>query len=163
LKVFPSLQVYQDIQEADDEFAWLYERCRETEGVDYFGSVPQPQLANEMRPVSLLTYPNTFAETSCISVMEAMACGCHIVTSMFGALPETTAGFASLVPLGNSREGYMERFTKETIRILRGYDSNLNPRAESRLREQVDHINTVSSWPAIAKQWLDWFQVVSDT
>ena len=101
LKVFFSLKVYQVI-EYRDECEPLYRRCAETAGVEYVGSLTQPELARKLRSVNILGYPNTFAETSCISVMEALASGCFVVTSNWGYLPEITAGFARLIPLSQS-------------------------------------------------------------
>ena len=87
LKVFSSMKVYQQ-DERGDAFAPLYKRCRTTPSVHYVGSVPQPRLAEELKAATILAYPNTFAETSCIAVMEAMAAGLHIVTTDLGTLPD---------------------------------------------------------------------------
>ena len=100
-KVFSSLKVYQ-VTTDRDEWEPLYRRCAETAGVEYVGSLTQPELARELRSVNILAYPNTFAETSCISVMEALASGCFFVTSNWEYLPETTAVFARLIPLSPS-------------------------------------------------------------
>ncbi len=101
LKVFSSLKVYQATEDRD-EWEPLCRRCAETAGVKYVGSLTQPELARELRSVNILGYPNTFAETSCISVMEALASGCLVLTSNWGYLPETTASFARFISLSQS-------------------------------------------------------------
>ena len=80
LKVFSSLKVSQ-VTEDRDEWETLYRRCAETAGVEYVGSLTQPELARQLRSINILAYPNTFARTSCISVMEALANGGFFVTS----------------------------------------------------------------------------------
>jgi glycosyltransferase involved in cell wall biosynthesis len=158
LRVFSSLQVYQ-ISATDDErnFGPLYKLCRETEGVEYVGSLSQPDLARELRSVSVLAYPNTYAETGCIAAMEAMASGCWIVTSDLGALPETTAGFGRLIPItGNDRAGYKDRFVEATVQVLQTMTSQDSPAAEEHLRRQVDHVNRSVTWSVRAREWTKW-------
>ena len=75
----------------------LSARCRSTEGVDYIGPVPQPELAAELSRAAALAYPSTFPETSCIAAMEAMSAGAIILTTRSGAMPETTAGFGLMI------------------------------------------------------------------
>lgn len=62
LKVFSSMRVYHHVFETDEEsdYGSLYRQCRETEGAEYVGSIPQADLACELKSVVLLTYPNTF-------------------------------------------------------------------------------------------------------
>jgi|GEM_PF-1210954 len=150
LKVFSSMKVYQ-VKETEDEYASLYLRCQETEGVEYIGSLSQPELAKELKSITALVYPNTFAETSCIAVMEAMASGCWVVTSDLGALPETTAGFASLIPINNDWETYKNLFIQATIKVLQ--TSAIE--AENHLRKQVDYVNQNYNWNVRAEQLIE--------
>jgi glycosyltransferase involved in cell wall biosynthesis len=155
LKVFSSMQVYQ-LPQAEEQarYGTLYERCRETEGVEYIGSLPQPELADHLRAALVLAYPNTFAETSCIAVLEAMASGCRVVTSDLGALPETSAGFARLIPMNGDRAGYLDHFVDETARVLQEVTAADPADAERCLRRQVEQINQHSTWPVQAQLWL---------
>ena len=139
------MQVYRS---SDEKFRDLYHLCRETEGVEYIGSIPQPKLAEEMRNVPVLAYPNTFAETSCIAVMEAMAAGCQIITSDLGALPETTAGFAKLIPLNSS---YNQNFINATITALK------NPIDKSL---QIAFVKKNYNWTKRALEWEDFLTAV---
>ena len=56
---------------------------------NYNYGISQTELAEKLYNIDYLTYPNIFQETSCITVLQAMACGCLIVTSNLGALKET--------------------------------------------------------------------------
>ncbi|ETX03095.1 MAG: hypothetical protein ETSY2_34165 [Candidatus Entotheonella gemina] len=155
LKVFSSMGVYQVPREADEsEFGGLYQACRDTDGIQYIGSVSQPQLAEELRSVAMLAYPNTFAETSCIAVMEAMAAGCGVLTSHLGALPETTSGFGYLVSHDQGLDAYKEHFKQTAIDFLHRFQQ-LEPSFgfHQTLRQQVLHANREYTWARRAVQW----------
>jgi len=158
LRVFSSMSVYQvAATEEQAEFGALYERCRRTAGVEYVGSMAQPALAREMRSVAMLAYPNTFPETSCIAALEAMASGCRIVTSSLGALPETTAGFAQLIPGRQERGAYLRQFVDHTVAAL--HEMQTNPVAvEEGLRQQVRSIRENATWDVRAREWGSWLQ-----
>jgi glycosyltransferase involved in cell wall biosynthesis len=154
LEVFSSMKVYQQA-EPGDEFAPLYHQCRGTPGVRYVGSVPQPRLAEELKAASILAYPNTFAETSCIAVMEAMAAGLFVVTTDLGALPETTAGFGAFVAPPAGAAG-INSFAQSFLDTLNGSlrDRAADPAAFAAARfEQVEAINAGCTWRARAVQW----------
>lgn len=154
LKVFSSMGVYQ-VAKDKDQYAGLYERCRTTEGVEYIGSVPQPQLVEALRGVTALAYPNTFPETSCISVMEALAAGCAVVTSELGALPETAAGWGHVLPVPADRDAFIDSFAGQVIDLL--HDAKRVPeRAAARMRQQVARLNATTTWPVRAGEWSDW-------
>lgn len=157
LKVFSSMKVYQ-IPESKDESVYgeLYRLCRETEGVEYIGSLPQPDLARQLRSIMVLAYPNTFRETSCIAVMEAMASGCRVVTSELAALPETTAGFGCLIPIEDDWEVYKNRFVEETVRVLKECTASDTSNAETFLKRQVSYVNNEYTWSVRAEQWVEW-------
>ncbi len=162
LKVFSSLQVYQ-IADQEDPYSWLYEKCRQTPGVEYIGSVPQAQLAQELRSVTLLAYPNHFAETSCISVLEAMASGCLVVTSNLGALPETTEGFGSLVSVGDDWSIYQQRFIQEVQTLLQPSEpltTSTDFGKTQYIQWQVNYINRYYNWQRRASEWANWLQNV---
>ena len=169
LQVFSSMKVYGGNGDEDTAYDRLYRRCAEMPGVAYVGSVPQPELAVALRQATLLAYPNIFAETSCIAAMEAIASGCRVVTTDWGALPETTAGFARLVPLPNprpaslrvalatkrEREAYGVQFVRETVEALRECQAG-DRETEDLLRWQVTHFNRTYTWAQRARAWQEW-------
>jgi protein O-GlcNAc transferase len=156
LKVYGSMQVYQmPVNQDQSENAELYKRCRETEGVIYVGSLPQPKLALELKKALILTYPNSHPETSSICVMEAMAAGCLLVTSNFGGIPQTAAGFGSLITIPTKPEkvpNYEQHFAEETVKLLQSYYTNPNL-LEKHLSKQIKYFNDNHNWSVIAKKW----------
>jgi len=154
LHVFSSMQVYGQ-SGMQDKHQSLYDQCRATEGIDYRGSIPQTQLAGELRAVHVLAYPNTFAETSCIVVMEALAAGCLVVTSDLGGLPETCGGWAKLVPPitpARSRKQFSRDFVEALDAALATMQSDWNAFIQARF-EQTEAINSACTWSVRAAEW----------
>jgi glycosyltransferase involved in cell wall biosynthesis len=150
------MRVYQTPAPADErDYGGLYERCRQTPGVEYVGSIPQPVLAREMEGVAMLAYPNTFPETSCIAALEGMASGCRMVTSNLGALPETTAGFATLISVEQERGSYVREFVAYTVAALAEMQRG-DAAVETHLRRQVEYIRQNATWDLRAREWSEW-------
>jgi glycosyltransferase involved in cell wall biosynthesis len=160
LQVFSSMQVYHVSAAKDSaDYGHLYRRCLEIEGVEYVGSLPQPELAQALAGVTMLAYPNHFAETSCIAVMEALAAGLRVVTSQLGALPETTAGFASLVAVDGDWPGYRQRFAAEVIRVLETIAAD-KIAAQDHLSRQIALVQQSGTWQHRARGWSDWLSAI---
>ena len=158
LEVYSSMAVYMESMEEDRErFAAIYDAVSETEGMELVGSIPQPELAHRLRGAHILAYPNAFPETSCISVMEALAAGLRIVTSHLGALPETCEDFAYLVPIIieiddeatsiNVKNGTSYTAAFQTALAKATYNTG-------GLYDQVKHMNTHHTWAIRAHEWL---------
>jgi glycosyltransferase involved in cell wall biosynthesis len=159
LKVFSSMKVYQVPTDHDrDAYGTLYERCQKMEGVEYIGSLPQPQLAAALKGATALTYPNTFPETSCISAMEAMAAGCRLITTYMAALPETTAGYADLVQPDPGFHVYRQAYLQTVINVLNQFALNSNNAVENFLRRQVAYANSGCNWDLRAREWDTWLR-----
>jgi glycosyltransferase involved in cell wall biosynthesis len=155
LDIFSSMQVYGQ-PSGEDPYRALYDRCRTIPGIVYRGSVSQTELARELAQTSVLAYPNTFAETSCIAVMEALAAGLAVVTSDLGALPETCAGWAKLIPPvgpGRTPESFAIDFARTLDQVLMEIETN-PAGVMQRQFEQAQAINRTCNWDARAEEWM---------
>lgn len=155
LRVFSSMSVY-GVGAEQDPYAALYELCRTTEGVEYVGSLSQTALARELRGATCLAYPNTFAEGFCISVLEAMAAGCIVITSDLGALRDTTAGFGHLLAPHPDKEVHARLYADFAVGVLTNFRSS--PQEQARLAAQVSAVNRTGTWAVRAKEWEAWLQ-----
>ena len=151
LRVFSGMATLQVAIE-NDPYAELYRRCRSTEGVDYIGPVPQPVLATELSQAAALAYPSTFPETSCIAAMEAMSAGAIILTTRSGAMPETTAGFGSMIEPHDDAPRLAKEFAQMAIDALAEARREPNCVA-ARRSQQIEFARTNYSWPARALEW----------
>jgi glycosyltransferase involved in cell wall biosynthesis len=154
LEVYSDMSIYQQ-DEAAHPYKKLYAKARSLPGVKYFGAVSQTTLAQALRSAAILSYPSSFAETSCVSVLEALAAGLHVVTTRLGALPETCMGFADFVePLAGPDDA--ERFVKlYGGKIVAAVDRRKRDPAAfaEQCFEQVQAVNRTCNWGLRASEW----------
>jgi glycosyltransferase involved in cell wall biosynthesis len=152
LEIYSSMAIYNALLDPHEP---LYDAARNLPGATYHGSIAQPALAQALRGATMLAYPNTVPETSCIAAMEAMAAGCAVVTSDLGALPETGAGFIDLMPPLADPHAHAEAFADRVIHLLAARQAD-PAGTEARLHAQVAYVVAENNWPRRAEQWNAW-------
>lgn len=161
LRIFSSMDVYQ-VPPEKDKYRDLYDRCRATDGVEYVGSVGQSRLARELAGAAALAYPSTFAETSCIVALEALALGAAVFATRLGALAETTGGLASMIDWQPDEPALARRFSDMAIEALR--DMQKNPSfAVAQRNQRIKFIRENYLWAARAKEWAAWLSQLIDS
>lgn len=139
LHVWSSMAIY---GQPEGQFEKLYEIARTLEGVHYHGYAPNHKVRESLSWIDYLVYPATWEETSCLSVIEAMAAGCKVICPSYGALPETTAGFAQMYPWIEDKKAHAEEFARQ-MKNARYEDSLL----------QVAYTRHVYDWETRALEW----------
>lgn len=148
---FSGFSVYGDLVHDNDKrsYADLLERLGKYEQFYPHGNVPQRQLAREMMRSSILAYPNTFEETSCITAMEAQAAGCVVVSSAKGAIPETVGNAGILLTQEPGTSAYTKAFVEAVDSLLTDFDS-WKQMSECALERAQDF-----GWPIVAQRLVD--------
>jgi len=150
-QIYSSMAVYAD---SDDRYKALYDRCRRTDGVEYYGSVSQTDLSKAYAKADVFAYPSIFKETSCISLMEAMASGCMVLSTDLGALSETAAGFGHLCSRtqGSSDEEFGHEYASFAGRMIQeAFKDPISCR--NRLDAQREFVAKNYIWSARAVEW----------
>ncbi|WP_407530932.1 FkbM family methyltransferase [Methylobacterium oryzisoli] len=133
----------------DAPYRDLFDRARALPNVHDHGIVPNAELRAALRGIDLLAYPCTFAETSCLAVIEALAAGCRVVCPDLGALPETVGRFGRLYPYEADPAAHAEAFARVLAEELADPWGGRRVTAE----EQQDFARTTYGWPGRAAQW----------
>ena len=150
LEVYSGLNLY---QRQDDAALPLYAAIDALPRARRHPAVSQRELAAAMRNAAFLAYPCILAETYCIVALEAMAAGLKVVSTDAGALPESTMGFADLVPLrGMERAALAPRFAEHLEQNVGDFLARPEAWAEERYAQSRE-VNQRCSWCARAKEW----------
>lgn len=146
------------------EVADFYARCQTLaakfgDRVVDLGSLTKAQLYEAYHVSGLYVYPlpslyaPDFDEVSCITAMEAQACGLPIVTTARGALVETVApGAGKLVAEPVHTTAYYEAFADEALRLMQ------NPHEWRQASAAGFERAATLGWDAVAADWTALFE-----
>jgi glycosyl transferase family 1 len=133
----------------DGPYEHLYKRAESMPGVIYHGIAPNHELRAALRDMHFLVYPCTFRETACLSVIEAMAAGCRVIVPSFGALPETTGGYARIYPSNPDPVAHAAAFAEV---VASEFGSPWAGDVSLALAQQ-HHCAAVYDWPRRLGEW----------
>ena len=95
LDVYSSFKIY-GWDQRDKDFEDLFKAIDNHPQMTNHGSVPNDEVREALKKAHIFAYPSTWAETSCMSLMEAMSAKCIGVHSNFGALYETASHWTNM-------------------------------------------------------------------
>lgn len=147
LDVFSSFGLY-GWEEADKQFEPLFSRLRANPQVTVHGARPNEEVRAALTRAHVFAYPSTWAETSCLCLMEAMTAGLVCVHPNLGALYETAGALTQCYQWTPDKTAHAAVFKRELKRAI------------ARVREMttVDHglvayARRSFSWESRIAQW----------
>jgi len=146
LHVYSNMSIYN--QKNENEIADIFKYGKsiaEENSIFFHDPVKQHQLAEVLLEADVMLYPNHFPETSCITAMESIKAKTPVITSKYGALPETIKeGEGILIDGESHEEGYEEKFIDQAVSML----------TNDMFRNSFCKTDRDMSWDGIAKEWI---------
>ncbi len=123
--------------------------------ITLLGALSKRELYREIAGSALVVYPATFPEVSCISALEAAACGAPMIASRYAALKESVVDGETglLVPGYPHSDEYQERFAAAVVGLLED-DARCAAMGEAARRRVEERYQ----WCDIAAEWEDLFE-----
>jgi glycosyltransferase involved in cell wall biosynthesis len=159
LHVYSSTKIYGSEFHNSDEAKLLKPLLKEvsnTKGIIYHAYANNKQIRKALQEAHIFAYPSIFEETSCLSMIEAGAAGCSLVSTNLGALPETSLGYGNLIHIGQNKEDLVMRFTKSLDHEINEFWGK-----QDKLKQQSDRYNEYYSWDNRIKDWERLFDQLS--
>jgi glycosyltransferase involved in cell wall biosynthesis len=153
LNVFSSFKLY-GWPENDTQYHELFDKLRAHPNINYYGSVSNEQIREELKKNHILAYPSTWEETSCLTLIEAMSAGLYCVHSSLGALPETSFGMTAMYDYHEDPHVHANRFYVELKAAIELYqNSNTRNAMYKRLENDKVIADFHHSWDVRKLEW----------
>jgi glycosyltransferase involved in cell wall biosynthesis len=163
LKVFSSHNLYGEQYEQHfkiPEHLEAIEELKSLPGVEYSPCIDREQLLPHIQDAAFFVHPNVWEETFCVSMAEAMVCGCYPITSDIGALREVSFNRGKYIPMTgkNTQVGwepspkFINEFAQELSRCFEFFDKE--PQTFYAATKELSQITKETyDWKKIAVGW----------
>jgi glycosyltransferase involved in cell wall biosynthesis len=171
LKVFSSHNLYGEEYEQHfkiPEHLEAIEELKSLPGVEYSPCIDREQLFPHIQDAAFFVHPNVWEETFCVSMAEAMVCGCYPITSDIGALREVSFNRGKYIPMigKNTPVGwepspkFVNEFAQELSRCFDFFDKE--PQTFYAATKELSQITKETyDWKRIAVVWENLIQGLS--
>lgn len=160
LDIYSSTKIYGPTFEkiTEGQFEWIFDIARNMSNVNYHGYAPNEEVREAVLNSHIFAYPSCFEETSCISAIEALISGCLVITTNYGALPETCGDWAIYVPHGSNRSVLAQRYAYVLNSAINTYWTE---NTQQHILLQNEYYNRFYSWDTRIVEWRDFFKIIS--
>jgi len=149
IDIFSSMKTY-SIEDRED-FLNLFNKIKNNDNFNYFGSVDKKTLSKHFSYASFLTYPSIFAETFCITLQDALAVGIEPIITDLGALKETSQGYGQLISLDNNN--FIKNYAELINETIKNKNKNFDDWCNKQYNKMI-MINLNHNWTIKAEKWL---------
>ena len=152
LDVYSSFKVY-GWDQRDEPFQQLFDVCKNTPGINYYGSVSNEEIHNVLKKAHIYSYPNIWTETSCISLMEAMSAGLVCVHPNYGALPETAANWTHMYQWNENMSEHANMFYTVLRNSIEDLVNISDDEYNKKIMIQKAYVDVFYNWASRIHQW----------
>jgi glycosyltransferase involved in cell wall biosynthesis len=153
LNVFSSFDLYA-WPERDEQHKDLFEKLEEHPQINYSKSVSNDRIRDELKRNHILAYPSTWAETSCLVLIEAMSAGLTCVHSSLAALPETSLSLTHMYDYHEDKYTHSMIFYNNLRQaIIMHNNENILVNHANNLAVQKSIADVIYNWDNRKTQW----------
>jgi UDP-glucose:(glucosyl)LPS alpha-1,2-glucosyltransferase len=158
LDVYSSFNVY-GWSQRDEQYKELFKECEDHPGITYHGYRPREEVMEALKKAHIFAFPSIWAETSCLSAIEALSAKVAIVCPNFATLPETTRPFSYMYQFSEDKVQHGNRFGYVMTGLIDQYlDKSKHQDIKNTLNAQKKFIDSVYSWDMRALQWTEYLK-----
>ena len=156
LDIYSSLEIYgkdfeDKVKEAyGSKFDDLFKELDSIPGINYKGYVTNEEVKQACLDAHIYLYPAIIMETSCLSLMEAMAGGCASIYTNLGALSETGSEFGYPSLMSFNDDHLVDNFVKKINFVCDNYWTHS---VQEKLKRQCNFYRENYSWEVRLKEW----------
>jgi len=157
LDVYSSNEIYgtEFASKANESTKDLFDQAKKLPNVNYIGYKSHEYILEHMSDYNIFVYPSIFEETFCASALEALSAGLHVITTNFGALPETCAEWPVYVNYSKNLQLLGHAFATA---IDTCSDYLHTETIQNHLDEQQKYFKKFYSWDKKGKEWENFLQ-----
>ena len=159
LDVYSSTKIYgNEFMDANDNlYKPLYAQAAELKNVNYKGWHSNEYICEHITDYQIFPYSNNWEETSCISAIEALGAGLHMITTNYGALYETCSEWPVYVQYDTNYKNMAECFAYAIDSVV---DYLHHERCQEHLQIQQDFYKRFYSWNKRRMEWTNFLEGV---
>ena len=157
LDVYSSNEIYgsEFAAKANSSTENLFNQAKKLPNVNYIGYKSHEYILDHMSDYNIFAYPSIFEETFCASALEALSAGLHVITTNFGALPETCAEWPVYVSYSKDLQLLGHAFASAIDSCA---DYLHTETIQNHLDEQQKYFKKFYSWDKKGKEWENFLQ-----